>query len=62
MKLIYDDLLDEYLDEDGNIVKGQPVAEKVSFGKYFGVLLRLHDVSKVKFLAFSIAFSKAPPS
>lgn len=37
MKIIYDDLLEEYLDEDGNIIEGQPVAERASFGKYFEV-------------------------
>lgn len=37
MKLIYDDLLDEYLDENGNIVKGQPIAERSSYGQYFEV-------------------------
>ena len=35
MKLIYDDLLDAYFDENNKIVKGIPVVEKHSYnGEY----------------------------
>jgi len=45
MKLIYDDLLDKYYDENGNEVNGQPVVETHSFQSEFDAV----DVIQEKF-------------
>lgn len=38
MKIIYDDLLDKYFDENGNEVNGKPVVETHTFGGDFNAI------------------------